>query len=126
LSPVFFIHFREGCLDAGAPLVFVIELWGILHGSAIGNPHSLEVAVETVSQEEFPKAKVQRCQVHIARNILAKVPKKFKQDMANDLRSIFYVPSQEKAWDVLKALGRDGKRAHRQRWTVWNAVSMPV
>jgi putative transposase len=49
--------------------------------------------LETVFKEEFPQAKTQRCQVHVARNVLAKVPKKFKQDVANDLRSIFYAPS---------------------------------
>ena len=46
--------------------------------------------LETVFEEEFPKAKVQRCQVHVARNVLAKVPKKLKQAVADDLRSIFY------------------------------------
>jgi putative transposase len=58
--------------------------------------------LETVFKEEFPKAKVQRCQVHVARNVLAKVPKKFKQDVANGLRSIFYAPSQEKAWEYFE------------------------
>jgi putative transposase len=58
--------------------------------------------LETVFQEEFPKAKVQRCQVHVARNVLAKVPKKFKQDVANDLRSIFYAPSLEKSWECFE------------------------
>ena len=58
--------------------------------------------LETVFKEEFPQAKVQRCQVHVARNVLAKVPKKFKQDVANDLRSIFYAPSQEKSWECFE------------------------
>lgn len=58
--------------------------------------------LETVFREEFPQAKVQRCQVHVARNVLAKVPKKFKQDVANDLRSIFYAPSQEKSWECFE------------------------
>lgn len=64
--------------------------------------------LETVFKEEFPKAKVQRCQVHVARNVLAKVPKKFKQDVANDLRSIFYAPSQERARECFEVF--------RQRW----------
>jgi len=64
--------------------------------------------LETVFKEEFPKAKVQRCQVHVARNVLAKVPKKLKQDVANDLRSIFYAPSQEKSWECFESF--------RQRW----------
>lgn len=64
--------------------------------------------LETVFREEFPKAKVQRCQVHVARNVLAKVPQKFKQDVANDLRSIFYAPSQEKSWECFEVF--------RQKW----------
>jgi len=53
--------------------------------------------LEKVFKEEFPNAKVQRCQVHVARNVLAKVPKKFKQEVADDMRSIFYASSREKA-----------------------------
>ena len=64
--------------------------------------------LETVFKEEFPKAKVQRCQVHVARNVLAKVPKKFKQEVADDLRSIFYAPSQKKSWKCFEGF--------RQRW----------
>jgi transposase-like protein len=44
----------------------------------------------------------------VARNVLAKVPKKFKRDVANALRSIFYAPSQEKAWECFELF--------RQRW----------
>ena len=54
--------------------------------------------LETVFKEEFPQAKTQRCQVHVVRNVLAKVPKKFKQEVADDLRSIFYAPSREESW----------------------------
>ena len=53
--------------------------------------------LEKVFGEEFPKAKVQRCQVHVARNVLAKVPKKLKQAVADDVRSIFYASSKDKA-----------------------------
>ena len=64
--------------------------------------------LEKVFKEEFPQAKTQRCQVHVARNVLAKVPKKLKQEVANDLRSIFYAPSQEKARACFEAF--------RKRW----------
>ena len=37
--------------------------------------------LEKVFKEEFPKAKVQRCQVHVARNVLAKVPRKLKKEI---------------------------------------------
>jgi len=53
--------------------------------------------LEKVFEEEFPHAKTQRCQVHVARNVLAKVPKKLKQTVADDLRSIFYASSRKKA-----------------------------
>lgn len=53
--------------------------------------------LEKVFQEEFTKAKIQRCQVHVSRNILAKVPKKYKQDIADEMRSIFYASSKEKS-----------------------------
>ena len=61
--------------------------------------------LEAVFKEEFSQAKVQRCTVHIDKNVLAKVPKKLKKDVAVDLRSIFYAPSREKAlgqFDVFK------------------------
>jgi putative transposase len=53
-----------------------------------------------VFKDEFPKARVQRCQVHVARNVLAKVPQKFKQAVADDMRSIFYASSKEKAREL--------------------------
>jgi putative transposase len=53
--------------------------------------------LERVFVEEFPKAKVQRCQLHVARNILAKVPRKLKKKIGDELRSIFYASSRKKA-----------------------------
>ena len=53
--------------------------------------------LERVFIEEFPKAKVQRCQIHVARNILAKVPRKLKKKIADEVRSIFYASSRKKA-----------------------------
>ena len=55
------------------------------------------LALEKVFKEKFYNAKTQRCQVHVARNVLAKVPRNQKQAVADDLRSIFYVSSKEKA-----------------------------
>jgi len=53
--------------------------------------------LERIFAEEFPKAKVQRCQIHVARNVLAKVPKKLKKTIADEIRSIFYASSKKKA-----------------------------
>jgi len=58
--------------------------------------------LEKVFTEEFPNAKIQRCQVHVARNVLAKVPKKLKQAIADDMRSIFYASSRDKAIEFFK------------------------
>jgi putative transposase len=53
--------------------------------------------LERIFTEEFPKAKIQRCQVHVAKNVLAKVPMKLKQEVAVDVRTIFYASSKKKA-----------------------------
>ena len=79
------------------------EMFKDLKGRGLdGNAITLGVmdglsGLETVFKEEFPKAKVQRCQVHVARNILAKVPRKLKKDIADEVRSIFYASSRKKA-----------------------------
>lgn len=56
--------------------------------------------LESVFIEEFPNAKVQRCQVHVVRNILAKVPRKLKKDIGDAVRSIFYASSRKKAIEL--------------------------
>ncbi len=56
--------------------------------------------LEGVFKEEFPRARVQRCQVHVSRNVLAKVPHKVKAAVAEDLRSIFYAPCKAKALEA--------------------------
>jgi putative transposase len=53
--------------------------------------------LERVFVEEFCNAKVQRCQIHVARNVLAKVPRKLKKAIADEVRSIFYASSKKKA-----------------------------
>ena len=60
--------------------------------------------LEKVFKEEFPNGQVQRCQVHVARNVSAKVPKKLKETMADGLRSIFYASSEEKARGFFEGL----------------------
>jgi putative transposase len=62
--------------------------------------------LEKVFTEEFPQAQIQRCQVHVARNVLAKVPKKLKQEVADEMRSIFYASSEKKAWEFFKSFQR--------------------
>ena len=64
--------------------------------------------LEKVFTEEFPKARIQRCQVHVARNVLAKVPHKLKKAVADDLRSIFYASSKAKA--------REFFQSFKERW----------
>jgi putative transposase len=59
--------------------------------------------LEKVFTEEFPHARIQRCQVHVARNVIAKVPRNLKQKVADDLRSIFYASSRKKAGEFAVA-----------------------
>lgn len=65
--------------------------------------------LEKVFEEEFSQAKVQRCQVHVARNVLTKTPHKIKQQVADDLRSIFYASSKEKAKTFYEAFSEKWK-----------------
>jgi putative transposase len=59
--------------------------------------------LERIFTEEFPKAKIQRCQVHVAKNVLAKVPMKLKQEVADDVRTIFYASSKKKAMEYFES-----------------------
>jgi transposase-like protein len=63
--------------------------------------------LEKVFQEEFSGANTQRCQVHAAKNVLAKVTKKHKKNVADDLRSIFYASSREKATEFYDKFRND-------------------
>jgi putative transposase len=47
--------------------------------------------------DEFPLAKIQRCQVHVSRNVLCKVPQNRKKEVSDGLREIFYAPNKEEA-----------------------------
>lgn len=68
--------------------------------------------LEKVFQEEFPKARIQRCQVHVARNVLAKVPRKSKKAVADDMRSIFYASSKDKAMEFFRAFKDKWNKEH--------------
>jgi len=59
-------------------------------------------SLETVFREEFPKARTQRCQVHVVRNVLAKVPRKLKAEVAADIKPIFYAPSRPQALEAFE------------------------
>ena len=45
--------------------------------------------LETVFKEEFAHAKIQRCHVHVAHNVLAKALKKLKKEVADEICSTF-------------------------------------
>ncbi|MCE1248816.1 MAG: IS256 family transposase, partial [Firmicutes bacterium] len=59
--------------------------------------------LEKVFEDEFPKADVQRCQVHIARNVLSKIPRAAQKYAADNLRDIFYASTKSKAMDYFEA-----------------------
>jgi len=81
------------------------------------DPNSVQLGImdglpglERVFMEEFTKAKVQRCQIHVARNVLAKVPRKLKKDVADQVRSIFYASSKSKAVEFFEAFKADRQK----------------
>lgn len=53
--------------------------------------------LDRVFKEESPKTEVQRCQPRVASSIPAKVPRKLKKTIGNEMRSIFYAFTREKA-----------------------------
>lgn len=65
--------------------------------------------LEKVFSEEFSNAKIQRCQVHVAKNILAKVPMRLKSVVADDVRTIFYASSKKESMEYFKEFSN--------RWT---------
>ena len=62
--------------------------------------------LERIIKKEFPKAKVQWCQIHVARNVLAKVPKKLKKIIAVEVRTIFYASSKQKEMEFFNPFNR--------------------
>jgi putative transposase len=60
--------------------------------------------LETVFKEEFPSAKIQRCQVHVARNVLSKCPAKIKKEVADEMRSVFYASTKKKAMEFFEKM----------------------
>jgi len=72
--------------------------------------------LEMVFKEEFPKTEVQRCQVHVARNVLAKVPQKLKQGMADGMCGRFSMPCPKKRpKSFLRSSKNAGKRKFPRR-----------
>lgn len=51
--------------------------------------------LENVFAGEFSKARAQRCQIHVAGNVLVEAPRKFTQVVADGMRSILYASSKE-------------------------------
>ena len=47
--------------------------------------------------EEFTNAKVQRCIVHVMRNVITKAPKTMRQEVTDSLRNIFYAMDRKTA-----------------------------
>lgn len=77
---------------------------GVILGIMDGLP-----GLEKVFKEEFPNARTQRCQVHVAKNVLAKVTRKQQQEVGDDLRSIFYASTKVKSLEFYKEFNKKWK-----------------
>jgi len=53
--------------------------------------------LEKVFEEEFPNAKIQRCTVHVTRNVITKVPCSMRKEVGDKLTDIFYAPNKKEA-----------------------------
>ena len=63
----------------------------------------------------FTMAKLQRCQMRVACSVLAKVPKKLKKDIADQVRSTFYTASKSRLSIFLRLSRPIGKKICLQR-----------
>lgn len=59
--------------------------------------------LERVFKEEFRNAEIQRCQVHVTMNVLAKVPRRLKSDVAGDVHAIFYASSKNESMKLFES-----------------------
>ena len=59
--------------------------------------------LESVFKEEFRNAEIQRCQVHVTMNVLAKVPRRLKSDVASDVHAIFYASSKNESMKLFES-----------------------
>lgn len=75
------------------------------HAVKLGIMDGLQ-GLEKVFKEEFPGAKIQRCQVHVARNVMSKIPHNMKEKVADSMRSIFYASSKAKALEFFENFKR--------------------
>jgi len=66
--------------------------------------------LEKVFEEEFKGAVVQRCQVHVARNVMSKVPHKMREKVADEVRSIFYASTEKKARAFFESFKKNYER----------------
>ena len=51
--------------------------------------------MESVLEDTFPKAKIQRCMVHVSRNIGAKVRVKDRKEVLDDFKTVYNATSKE-------------------------------
>ena len=108
------IHLSSFC----GVLQDAVEEWGeffkdLKHRGLDGREMQLGImdglpGLEKVFTEEFTNAKIHRRQVHGERNVLAKIPKRLKQDVADNICTIFYASSKRKAKEYFERF--------RNRW----------
>jgi len=53
--------------------------------------------LEKVFEDEFPNAKIQRCTVHVTKNVITKVPCSMRKEVGDKLTDIFYAPDKKTA-----------------------------
>ncbi len=72
--------------------------------------------LESVLKEEFSKIRAKRYQIHIAKNNIAKAPRKKKKDITDKVRFILYSFSRKRLWGFLMTLNLNGTISSRHRF----------
>ena len=70
--------------------------------------------MENVISKTFPQAKIQRCIVHVSRNISAKVRVSDRKEILDDFREVYQSKNKEEAENTLKSFKDKWKRKYPQ------------
>ena len=68
----------------------------------------------------FPMTEYQRCIVHMVRNTLLHVSDKYKKAFANDLKTIYHSPNEEKAFENMLSVKEKWEQIYPNSMKRWN------
>lgn len=79
--------------------------------------------MENAINETYPQANIQRCLVHISRNISAKVRVKDRREILQDFKEVYQAKTKEWALDELEVFKDKWKKRYPQLITILESIS---